>query len=398
MKRRLIIFIWLFILAFSCKQEEYPPQEVIAYKFPALNILADEEIGWESKGPCKITYTDAKSDVESLAQIKNRGGMSSRYYKHSYSLELNNKFSLGGLPINDDYILNANYIDKTFMRHKVSYDIFRQMSKNNVASKSAYVNVSVNSQYQGLYLLMEEINASMVGLNKMDTCAMLFKDPPVFYAEKLPYVQDSLNYYQQKYPKKEVSDKTLYMDTFRDFLFNSSDSLFAKDIGKWVDIENVIDWHLMLLFSNNADGILKNFYLYKLNAHTPFRFAIWDYDHSFGRDGDNELNMGEKELTWRRSILLKRLSQQPQTGYLPKLKKRWVELRKLNIFSYQNFKAHVEQNHQIISQEVEENFALWPVDDPWYFDGNNYQQEIDLMLGFVERRVMEMDLYIGNLD
>ena len=33
---------------------------------------------------------------------------------------------------------------------------------------------------------------------------------------------------------------------------------------------------IILLFTNNADGIMKNFYLYKLDKNTPFRFAIWD--------------------------------------------------------------------------------------------------------------------------
>ena len=45
------------------------------------------------------------------------------------------------------------------MRHKISYDIFMQMNPNNIASKSAFVNIKINDEYEGLYLLMEEINA-----------------------------------------------------------------------------------------------------------------------------------------------------------------------------------------------------------------------------------------------
>lgn len=382
-----IIFIFCLLFAICCKQD----------KFTSINIQKEGEIGWTIKEACKITYSDNKEDVESLAKIKSRGGMSSKYYKHSFSLELNNKLRLGNLPGDDDWVLNANYIDKTFMRHKISYDLFSQMSQNNVASRSSYINVSINNQYQGLYVLMEEINGSMSGLNKKDTFTMLFKDPPIFYSEKLSYVQDSLNYYQQKYPKIQNIDKTYYIEKFRDFLFNSSDSLFVRDISKWVDIPNVLDWHIMLLFSNNGDGILKNFFLYKLDSQTPFRFAIWDYDHSFGRDGDNELNMGEKELNWKSAILMKRLSQIPETGYLPQLKKRWTELRKRNIISLRNFKNHVEKNDKIINGVVEENFAIWPIDNKWYYDNNTYQQEIDLMLKFVERRVKKLDQFIISL-
>ena len=46
--------------------------------------------------------------------------------------------------------------------------------------------------------------------------------------------------------------------------------------------------HLLLYLSNGGDGITKNFYIYKMDEETPFRIALWDCDHSFGRDGDNE--------------------------------------------------------------------------------------------------------------
>jgi hypothetical protein len=381
------ISIFLIILTTSCKQD----------RIPSINIRKEGAIGWGGKEPCKIIYSDHKREVESVASIKYRGGMSRKYHKHSFSLELDDKLSIGNLPRDDDWILNANYIDKTFMRHKISYDIFRQMSQKNIASKSSYINVSINEHEQGLYVLTEEINASMILLHKKDSLAMLFKDPPIFYSERLSYVQDSLNYYQQKYPKIQKNDKTYYIEKFKDFLFNSTDSLFVRDISKWVDIQNVIDWHIILLFSNNEDGIMKNFYLYKLDSQTPFRFAIWDYDHSFGRDGDNALNMAEKKLDWNRAILLKRLSQIAETGYLPKLKKRWHELRNLNIITLQNFKEHIDQNDKIINKVVDDNFAIWPCDSKWYFDNNNYQQEIDLMLQFVERRANELDEYITSL-
>ena len=63
-----------------------------------------------------------------MGNIKCRGGISSKYNKHSFSLELEKKYSLAKLPIDDDWIINANYIDKTFMRHKICYDIFKEMN------------------------------------------------------------------------------------------------------------------------------------------------------------------------------------------------------------------------------------------------------------------------------
>ena len=40
------------------------------------------------------------------------------------------------------------------------------MNSKNVASKCNYVNVNINDKYEGLYVLLEEINAVMIGLIK----------------------------------------------------------------------------------------------------------------------------------------------------------------------------------------------------------------------------------------
>lgn len=202
-----ILIIIFLIFTVSCKNEV----------LPSMNIKKEGPIGWNIKEPCTIIYSNAEDVDELLGRIKCRGGISSKYYKHSFSIELENKFSFANLPSNDDWILNANYIDKTFMRHKISYDLFREMNEENVAARSSFINISINDIYEGLYVLMEEINGSMIGLNKSDTMAMLFKDPPIFRKERLNYVQDSLNYYQQKYPKINLLDKTYFIRKIQKF-------------------------------------------------------------------------------------------------------------------------------------------------------------------------------------
>ncbi len=380
----------ILLISFSCSREE---------NLPSIDIIKEDEIGWNDKEYCLINYSDSEVTLELSAGIKCRGGISRKYFKHSFALELDKKYPLANLPKDDDWVLNANYIDKTFMRHKISYDIFREMNARNIASRSAFVNVSINGEYEGLYVLMEKINGKMVGLNKKDTLAMLFKDPPVFYKDKLDtqFIQDSLNYYQQKFPKKRKSDKTYYIEQFKDFMFNSDDQEFAKNISKWVDLDNVIDWHIILLFSNNGDGIMKNFYLYKVNSRTPFRFAIWDYDHSYGRDGDNEMNMMERELACNRAILFERLMNIREIGYLHKLKNRWFELRELGIISYENFDKHIKDNDKIIRKHIDKNFEKWSIDSEWYFDDNNYKQELDLMREFMKIRIPQLDEYFGSI-
>lgn len=70
------------------------------------------------------------------------------------------------------------------MRHKISYDLFRAMSWRDTAPRCAYVNLQLDSAYVGLYVLMEKVNAGFLELEKEDTTAVHFKDPPLFIAKE----------------------------------------------------------------------------------------------------------------------------------------------------------------------------------------------------------------------
>jgi len=380
---------WVFILLFSllsCSEK----------KIPTIDIVPIETTDWKNKNKCVIIYSNDNISNTLSGRIKFRGGMSSRYFKHSYTLELDSLTCLDGLACNDDYIINASYIDKSFMRHKISYDLFREMNSENKSVKSTYVNVKVNNVYEGLYLLMEKINASFLGLNKSDTMAMLFKDPSIFRTK--PYKNsDTLNIYNQRFPKFSNTDKTYYLSEFRDFLFNSSDEEFTNSIGNWIDVKNVIDWHLLLLLTNNGDGLQKNFYLYKKNKDTPFKIAIWDYDHTFGRDGDNEKNNFRNVMFCENSILLNRLLNITDTKYKQNLVERWHELRGREVISVSNMSNLMDENYSIIQNEAKKNSLVWPGNEKWYFDDYSIEEELQFMKTYISYKINSLDDYFMNL-
>lgn len=354
-----------------------------------IYIFKPGSFDWNKKEACKISFVSKSDSIILNGAIKLRGGISRRYFKHSYALKLATYYSLNGLPADDDWILNASYIDKTFMRHKLSYDLFMAMHPNNIAAKSNFVRVVENNKPIGLYVLMEELDASSLKINKSDTTALIFKDPPIFrsYPDTLP----TANYYQQKFPKYSVNNKNTVLHQFHDFLFNSSMEEFHANIWLWLDKQSIIDWHLMLLFSNNADGIMKNWFLYKQNAHTPFKVAIWDYDHSFGRDGDNEYNMMDRPLNCEKAMLFSRLLNTPSLGYEKALAKRWNELRQNNVFSETHTNKLINNYDKVIRLGIEENTKLWPNESKWYYDNNSYEQEVQIVKTFIALRLKQLD-------
>jgi hypothetical protein len=383
-----IILLLSGLLVVSCKKEN---------TLPVIKIETNSELNFEDKQKGELTIFKKNKPIQIEAKFKYRGGFSSQFEKRSYTISIDSAFSIYELPVGKDWILNANYIDKTFMRHKVCFDLFSEMHFENRSAKSTYVQLLVNDKPQGLYVLMQQINEETLQLNTSDSSAMLFKDPPIFYRQRLDSANILANYYEQKFPDFGLQNKNHELDKLKSFLFNSPDENFADSISFWFDIRNVVDWHILLLLTNNGDGIMKNFYLYKINSSTPFRIAIWDYDHSFCRDGDNEYNSLDSELNWRASILLKRLVEIESTQYLAQLKERWAELRKSSLISKEHLVQLMEENKVIIRPGLEENFKIWPIDSTWYFDANTFEQEYDLMLDCIDKRILQMDIYIEQL-
>ncbi len=360
-------------------------------ELPELQLSADGEIVWE--GWTTATLVAGGDTLD--GRIHYRGGISAGYPKHSLALKLDERYPLCGLPADKDWILNANYIDKTFMRHKLCYDLFRLMDEEvNRAPLCAYATLTVDGHGQGLYVVMQKMDASTLGIDKGDSTSVIFKEPPVMYDERI-VPQDPDNYYQQTFPKKRKDDRTAQAEAIVAFLQDSPDEVFRAEVGQWFDLKNIADWQLLLLLSNNADGLRKNFFLYKVGDATPYRVAPWDYDHSFGRDGDNEPNMLRDTVDCNRAVLLRRLWQWPE--YRSQVARRWQQLRTEGLFTEATLNRMIADNAAQIEAAVKANELLWPVDNDIYYDANHFDAELDIMREFIGRNIERLDTLFNRI-
>lgn len=369
-------------------------QEIIESDIPdfkhlnAINIQVDSIIPWDIKTSCELTFSNSFSIVD--GKIKCRGGISSKYWKHSFSLSLNSDTSLiEGIDPDDDYIVNANYIDKSFLRHKLSYDLFRKINPDNLAPRCAFKHIFINQSYEGLYVMMEEVDKSFVGFHNNDSNVILIKDGGLFIKDHTDfYIQPGEDLFQQKYPKNQTESEFEELRVLWEFLFNSSDQEFLASVGNKFDLENVRNWHLLLLIANNGDGVLKNFYWYKGNDQI-WRVIPWDYDDSFGRNGDGTMQMSESG--WERNILLKRLFELNVDGYQQKLADLWYSLSSKNL-SLDSIHTMIDSDVSKLNQiGVKWNFKKWPINDSNYIDSNTFEQEIDLLHNYFDERFIKID-------
>ena len=377
----IIIGVFWFL---SCSKDKNNPTRWV-FK---LEELKDNPITWDKKQAIVLRVTaNDKIWLTDTIYAKYRGGFSSRFHKKSFSIKLNNPNGFGFTKNRVKWILNANYIDKTFLRHVISYDLFRKMNPLNISPKCQYVEVYFNNDYKGLYVLMERIDETKLSHELTAESPIIWKEPKLFHQDTL--YED--NPYNQKYPKEYTKNYNYLLDTVRQFLIYSPDTIFNAHVFTYFDEQSIIDWYLILLFSNNSDGLLKNFYLYKTHEEAPLSIALWDYDHSYGRDGDNEMNLISRKIDMTRNLLFKRVLKNNTHQFKEKSFNRWKQLRK-ELLTKENLDELMNNRIHEFSYALAKNDSIWPTSDTtWYYDQSTFEEEIEIMRIYFKHRLVALD-------
>ena len=133
------------------------------------------DLGIIDNGPGNLNQIiDPFTNYNGKISIEIRGSTSQQYPKKSYGFEtqtalgLNNNVNLLGLPIENDWILNGPYPDKTLLRDALTFDLSRKMG--HYASNFRYCELLINNNYLGVYILFERIKRdnNRVDIAKLD--------------------------------------------------------------------------------------------------------------------------------------------------------------------------------------------------------------------------------------
>ena len=105
---------------------------------------------------------DPFNEYNGKIAIEIRGSSSQSFPKKSYGFETrmpngvtDTNVALLGMPSEHDWILSANYTDKSFCRNVLLYQLSMEMG--HYAARTRYVDVVLNGEYIGIYVLMESI-------------------------------------------------------------------------------------------------------------------------------------------------------------------------------------------------------------------------------------------------
>ena len=368
---------------------------------PVLLLTANGPIDKVQKTPCALGMMIPGEPRPGASNswagvVKLHGGVSAGFPKRSFAITLASPTRLLDLRESAHWVLNAVFIDRSLMRHKLSYDLFRSLDARDArrfAVGSRFVEVYFNGDYHGVYLLMERVDGPLLALRR-------FASNDVSHACIYKAVDHAANFsqpghagYEQREPDALVKEYWQPLDEFNRFASRSKDAEFFDPQGGIVsrlDLDNAIDFYLLVLLTSNLDGITKNFMIardvaWEDSPKPRFFFVPWDYDGTFGRNWDASAVAPD---VWLSNHLFDRLM--GDRAFMGRLINRWKQLRERE-FSAKTIQAIIEANVRTIGEAAHRNAARWRSTAGHYPDRLSFGEDAAQMKTWIEARIQWLD-------
>ena len=402
--------------------------------FTFLPLLVMEgTFGYDyAQGNISLLSPEAAEPTNSFAKVKWRGGSTNTADKHkrNYKIKtLNEKgkkqeISLLGMREDNNWILDAGQIDLFRLRNRIATEIWNDFAtKPYYASKEPkaksgvtgkVVEVILNNEYRGIYSLTEAMDRKELKLKKYDDKNQEFHgqlwkvsswDKATFWDIDKDYdnTQETWHAFETKYPDIDDVNPTDYSPLYEaiDFVVNSNDETFKKEVGDYFDIPVLIDYQLFQETLKPVDNNGKNMYwgIYDVAESQKLTLAIWDLDASVGQDWHCSTPLHPDYVLPNTDLGVKdgfnlyhRLSSLNVDNYNEKVTSRYQELRK-TYFSEENLISRYQGYYDMLvkSGAASREECQWSKDSDIGGYPLNFKSEIEYIKNWIINRLNYLD-------
>lgn len=280
--------------------------------------------------------------------------------KKSYNIDIGEIINLFGVE-SEKFVLLSNSYDKSLFRNLYVYDLSRSIGLS--APKSTIVDLWLNGEYNGTYLMCQKINItpdfvniydleydnellngpmndfqqmdngeSTMGGNKMWVNAInspkevtggyilefIMKD----YYEKIDLEKSEpigqfvslrgqlVRVISPQYPTKEE------IEYISDFFQEMEDALYSetgyngknKHFTEYLDLDSFVKMYLIQEFTMNADAVSNSFYCFKNRADIDDKLysgPVWDFDISLGNTSNFWVDLTNPEVLFIQNLKIR---------------------------------------------------------------------------------------------
>jgi hypothetical protein len=259
---------------------------------PVLHLFPGGELTQEHV-PTIITFMGRTYDAE----MKIRGAASVYYPKNSYTLRFGDEdLDTGelGLGTKDHLVLITSFDDNSYVRQKLAYDLWAAIAdhwqRDRLTPRTFFAVVYLNGEYWGLFTACDRIDdhfAEEMGLSREGNLYKAINHDANFYSTGYSgWPKETLH---QGYTKEEGEPADGEPGAFDDldelvaWASTASQSDFIDQMEGWFRVDEFMDWLLFVHYTASGDSGGKNAYLYNDLEAPEFRYAPWDFNHSFGQ-------------------------------------------------------------------------------------------------------------------
>lgn len=264
---------------------------------PVMEIQTSDFIAVDSRD----TYVEAELEIEgwryhdsnlqSNIEIRGRGHSTWDWYpKKPYQIKFDTATSVLSMPEERRWILLAEYADKTMIRNKIAFELGKLSDLSWVPS-SEFLELFVNSEYQGTYHLTEKIELSSNRINSERSAYLLEIDQMDRLDTTDPYFVSNFFLFHLKEPEvaqdspEIIEVRNLILD-FEDALLNQRFLDNPENYESVINLNSVVDWFLINEITKNIDaGAFYSSVYITVSVDGKIELGpIWDFDLSMAGD------------------------------------------------------------------------------------------------------------------
>lgn len=324
----------------------------------------------KTTGPISTSYASATVTwygTEYDANLKIRGASSSYYPKPSYTLEFNeDELPMDAWGVTRDHLLLlSTFDDNSYVRQKLVYDLWAAIAEHwedqRMTPRTQFVVVYKNGSYFGLYVALDRMDNEFLDHMGFERDANLYKatnhNANFFLTNVYGSAKTSLH---DGYTKEEGEPEDDFddLDELVAFTGGSSATTLLSESGEWFDLQEFMDWFLLVHYTLSEDSAGKNSYLYHPLEGGQFRYGPWDFNHSWGQgwytyrisSSTNDYYTSTNRVFW---------AIQSDTDANAELWERFEELRADGPFSLSWQEQTLDDYYDLIDPSAQRDWDKW---------------------------------------
>ncbi|MDP2897382.1 MAG: CotH kinase family protein [bacterium] len=260
---------------FVYNQDVVSKLPVYFLSIPGLALYSPPRYGlnYDNYRPCTFVF-DGRVYENVGIRLRGHSSQSDSVRKKNLKLQFD-RSDLFQASYYDDGVRSINlqgmWADKSYLREKLSYDLFERMGVASCATRHTLL--YINGQYWGLFLEMESPGSRYLKRNGRDDNGNLYK---------AYNTGTDANGFEKKTNETDGSKADLV--SFLWGINNTAYPQITDSLNRYTDVDSQIAYNAVNAAINNSDAPHKNYFLYHDPTTDRWEMFPWDLDLTYGRN------------------------------------------------------------------------------------------------------------------